>query len=1257
MTYVVSAKLVGDASSLKAAAAEGKAAIDGVGESAGRLKGSVGEGRAAIEEIDAAAGKLTGSAGDARGALDGVGTAAAGLKAPAANAKSEVAGLGATIGGMKSDAGQGRVALDALGGTAGKVGTSVSGAASSTSGMSNATRSLQVAVRDSLKPLGTSITSLTSHGMAANVAAAATSTGAAATSRATRVTVTYAGGMVISTGATNVNTGATVSNTQATVAATSAKLAFANLMGGLWAGAVSGAIMLVGQLVTGLLSSGKQTDEAARSTDVHKMSTKELTDALGELDEALKKQTQTSQQAETQAYRTAEGLVNEAKRRREVAKSALQQAAAELAAANIRSADPTLAGEGGFNPGFAEGTLIARQISALEAQIKILDVAIQTRGAALARSALPILQREVAEATDKTARINGDYERTLARLNGQLTRHTIKTAEYRRELEKATKARDAALEAARNEEQQANRTNRDAGRTIAFLNPVGGSISSGFGPRAAPKAGASTFHQGLDFAVPSGTAVRAPAVGTVEAVGFDTKLGKYVVIDHGAGTKTKFGHLSDTDAVRVGTQLAAGDVFARSGNTGNSTGPHLHYSVLQGGKYVDPRKGRFKADAGDAALDGESDVARETKRLADEAKREADEARRAIEELERSLGVIVGAFDPAKAAAEKYADQIERIAELNRKGFLSDGQAIGLGLEASRQDLERRKKADAALIDRVTGGDFAKSWEETMAAADTRVGARAAAALEKAGKRGGEAFEERGVQAAEAIARLLGGKIGDAAGDAFAILGGLKTGNFNSVGGPLGSILTLLGGEGKPGDKPDLFNEGLKEFVSPIKHGLKDVVTKIGDTFKIGGDFEKTLGHVAGGAALGAVVGPAVTKLLGIRGSKSGATIGGGVGAAAGAASGIPGGQQIGALIGSVMGSAVGGFFKSAKTGSATITNTTGDLVIGGNNSGSKESASTLGKNVQSALGQIAEQLGGTLGAFSVSIGMKDGKFRVDPTGKGNVKTKKGALDFGDDHAAAQAAALADAIADGAVIGLSEKVQAALRSTKDIDRALREAMKVDELETLMEGLGGTLSKPFRDFERQAAERLRIARQYGFDVLKVEKLNAEERVKLTEQVLGSRIGVLKDLISSIDFGDLFEGSISDQIARLKDESGKAKADAEAGLEGAAERFAGLERSIIEKTMEGFGTAGPELGAARSEAKSASQRIIELENSRMKASQDATKETNNQLNEVNDQLSEQNTILRRVETAIAAIGFGGGGSRSEGASTRFEASLTL
>ncbi len=119
-----------------------------------------------------------------------------------------------------------------------------------------------------------------------------------------------------------------------------------------------------------------------------------------------------------------------------------------------------------------------------------------------------------------------------------------------------------------------------------FIWPVsGGRISSGFGNRARPKAGASTYHQGTDIAVPVGTAVMASSGGTVTIAGWQSGYGNVVYINHGDGKVTRYGHLSRI-LVSVGQTVSQGQVIARSGNTGNSTGPHLHFELRVNGTAV-----------------------------------------------------------------------------------------------------------------------------------------------------------------------------------------------------------------------------------------------------------------------------------------------------------------------------------------------------------------------------------------------------------------------------------------------------------------------------------------------------------------------------------------------------------------------------------------------------------------------------------------------------------------------------------------------
>lgn len=112
-------------------------------------------------------------------------------------------------------------------------------------------------------------------------------------------------------------------------------------------------------------------------------------------------------------------------------------------------------------------------------------------------------------------------------------------------------------------------------------------ISSYFGPRAQPTAGASTNHKGIDIAVGRGNDVYAAEAGIVTHSGDYGTGGLAIIIDHEGGFQTKYLH-NDQLLVNVGDKVERGQVIAKSGNTGNSTGPHLHFETLQNGVNIDP---------------------------------------------------------------------------------------------------------------------------------------------------------------------------------------------------------------------------------------------------------------------------------------------------------------------------------------------------------------------------------------------------------------------------------------------------------------------------------------------------------------------------------------------------------------------------------------------------------------------------------------------------------------------------------------------
>lgn len=123
-----------------------------------------------------------------------------------------------------------------------------------------------------------------------------------------------------------------------------------------------------------------------------------------------------------------------------------------------------------------------------------------------------------------------------------------------------------------------------------FIKPLaGGRSSSGFGPRKAPTKGASTYHKGQDWATPVGTPIYASSGGTVAKAGWGSGYGYVVYINHTDGRQTRYAHLSKV-LVKAGQTVKQGERIALSGNTGVSSGPHLHFEMLIGGKQVNPLK-------------------------------------------------------------------------------------------------------------------------------------------------------------------------------------------------------------------------------------------------------------------------------------------------------------------------------------------------------------------------------------------------------------------------------------------------------------------------------------------------------------------------------------------------------------------------------------------------------------------------------------------------------------------------------------------
>jgi murein DD-endopeptidase MepM/ murein hydrolase activator NlpD len=125
--------------------------------------------------------------------------------------------------------------------------------------------------------------------------------------------------------------------------------------------------------------------------------------------------------------------------------------------------------------------------------------------------------------------------------------------------------------------------------TMPSIWPVQGQVTAGFGERLDPLSGEGAFHAGMDIAAPIGTIVNSTADGIILSAGPDSGYGNAILIDHGSGITTKYGHLSKIFVV-VGQEIKRGQVVGAVGNTGRTTGPHLHYEVHVQDTPVNPAK-------------------------------------------------------------------------------------------------------------------------------------------------------------------------------------------------------------------------------------------------------------------------------------------------------------------------------------------------------------------------------------------------------------------------------------------------------------------------------------------------------------------------------------------------------------------------------------------------------------------------------------------------------------------------------------------
>ncbi len=679
---------------------------------------------------------------------------------------------------------------------------------------------------------------------------------------------------------------------------------------------------------------------------------------------------------------------------------------------------------------------------------------------------------------------------------------------------------------------------------------------------------------------------------------------------------------------KLRTERGGGDAFAAAFRDAEIKTNAARAAAIRYDEALDAIRAKAKAGLIDRAT-----ATAEIAALMQQKKASEDAARgqgKAAKDLAAENQKLTEAYNPLLAAQQEYKKSLDDIAKAETRGIATVGLAAEARLAAAEKLRQSRLKAlgatPAAPIQLAGAGALGDSLGAQVFAGDQA--RELEAVVDKIGKdlgiKIGSDFGKKALELSQLIGDGLAGGFGRALQRSNAIAGILE----NLVPGSGGLFQQASG-------------EAIQKGFKPLKDGLEKI-------FGGDGKLTKVLGKAAGGAAVGAAISD-VFNGLGISKNKKGASIGGQVGGAIGAATGIPGG----ALIGSVFGSLVGGLFKGKNPfADAKITTTATGVsssIFNQRGADSAEQGSSIAGTVGNQLQAIASALGAEIkaGINLGAIGFSGDQYYFNPTGgdfkaAGNQRFQK--------PEEAVAAAVASALGSGAVTA-SPRVQAVLqRYASDVNMAVVEALKVKDLEQLLEARGNPFLSAFKDFERQAAQRLDAARKYGFEVVEIEKINAEQRSALIRDTLSRATGSARALLDDFRFGSRASGSIREQLGALGGERDRLAGLVRGGDGGSLDALTSVLSQIDDLQREAFGATG-EAAGGRASSTALLQELVDATEARVRAAaEEARKAAETQtatLQSMDGTLEDMFKLSQQQLAALQGIqaGLGGGGARSE------------
>lgn len=371
---------------------------------------------------------------------------------------------------------------------------------------------------------------------------------------------------------------------------------------------------------------------------------------------------------------------------------------------------------------------------------------------------------------------------------------------------------------------------------------------------------------------------------------------------------------------------------------------------------------------------------------------------------------------------------------------------------------------------------------------------------------------------------------------------------------------------------------GLSDPLSIYQRSLTSLFERF---FGQGSQLARTFGKIGGNALEGSFYGQGAASLIfGSKTNSTGAAIGGALGNIAGKAlgktlSGLGGSiggalGPIGSVVGGLIGSLFGGLFSRPKVGTAYIgAGAGGNLAVAsysGNNKAAKEAAGQGGDSVVSTVQRIADQLGATVDASrgAVSLTVKNGKYYVDPTGRGQTKTKKGAIEFGDNAEAAVRAATLNLIQDGVLSGLRATTNRILQTGKDLDTALQKALDFEgvfsKLKSYKDPVGAaldTLDKEYARLKRIFADANATTEEYA----QLEELYGIERAKAIKDASDKVTSSLRSLYDGLTVNNDAR-SLRERISIAQATYSPLKARVAAGDQAAYDDYATAAQTLLD-----------------------------------------------------------------------------------------------